>query len=229
MVSHELRTPLSAILGYAEIFAEQIYGAINEKQFKMVNRIITNSRRLLSLINDLLDQAQVEAGKLKVHYEVLRPSDLLDNLHSVMDNITSEKGLALTSELDHNMPETLVGDSARLQQILVNLVNNAVKNTQEGSIHIQIDRLNIKQWGISVSDTGKGIPQKELPRIFDAFRQVERHTANLHGGFGLGLSIVKQLVNLMGGTISVSSELGKGSTFSITLPIETKRQKKEKS
>jgi signal transduction histidine kinase len=227
MVSHELRTPISAILGYAEIFKEQIYGPLNEKQANMTNRIISNSRRLLNLINDLLDQAQMEAGKLKIKYETITPSELLENLHSVMDKLTEDKGLALTSELDTDMPETLFGDSARLQQILVNLVNNAVKFTQEGSIHVQLSKLENMKWGISITDTGQGIPKEEIPYIFDTFRQVEGTTTRLHGGFGLGLSIVKQLVNLMGGNISVESELGKGSTFSITLPLDTKSDTKE--
>ena len=221
MVSHELRTPLSAILGYAEIFMEQIYGMLNDKQMKMTSRIVSNTRRLLSLINDLLDQAQMEAGKLKIKYETIKPSDLLENLHSVMDKLTTDKGLSLTTELDENMPETLTGDSARLQQILVNLVNNAVKFTEAGSIHVQLSKSDDRYWGISVTDTGKGIPKDEVEHIFDAFRQVEGTTTRVHGGFGLGLSIVKQLVNLMGGNISVNSELGKGSTFSIMLPFET--------
>ena len=222
MVSHELRTPLSAILGYAEIFIEQIYGPLNEKQINMTNRIVSNTRRLLSLINDLLDQAQMEAGKLKIKYDTLRPSDLLENLHSVMDKLTADKGLKLTSELDPKMPETLTGDSARLQQILVNLVNNAVKFTDEGTIHVQFSKPDDHNWGITVSDTGQGIPKEEVAHIFDAFRQVEGTTTRVHGGFGLGLSIVKQLVNLMGGNISVESELGKGSSFLITLPCESK-------
>jgi PAS domain S-box-containing protein len=220
MVSHELRTPLSAILGYAEIFTEQIYGPLNEKQVNMTNRIVSNTRRLLSLINDLLDQAQMEAGKLKIKYEAVRPSDLLENLHSVMDKLTADKNLALTSELDANLPETLRGDSARLQQILVNLVNNAVKFTETGFIHVCLSKIDEQHWGIQVTDTGQGIPKDELPRIFETFRQVEGTTTRVHGGFGLGLSIVKQLVNLMGGEVSVDSELGKGSTFSITLPFE---------
>jgi signal transduction histidine kinase len=227
MVSHELRTPLSAILGYAEIFTEQIYGPLNEKQANMTNRIVSNTRRLLSLINDLLDQAQMEAGKLKIKYATIKPSELLENLHSVMDKLTTDKGLELTSELDANMPETLTGDSARLQQVLVNLVNNAVKFTDEGSIHVQLSKLDNLNWGITVSDTGKGIPKEELPHIFETFRQVEGTTTRLHGGFGLGLSIVKQLINLMGGSVSVSSELDRGSTFSITLPIEIGKQPQE--
>ena len=224
MVSHELRTPISAILGYAEIFKEQIYGPLNEKQIKMTSRIVSNSSRLLNLINDLLDQAQMEAGKLKIKYEAIKPSDLLENIHSVMDKLTTDKGLKLTSKLDPNMPETLTGDSARLQQILINLVSNAVKFTDEGSIHVQLLRLDETQWGISVSDTGTGISKEEIPHIFETFRQVEGTTTRIHGGFGLGLSIVRQLVNLMGGSISVSSELGQGSTFSISLPIEVTKK-----
>jgi PAS domain S-box-containing protein len=222
MVSHELRTPISAILGYAEIFKEQIYGPLNERQAQMTSRIISNSSRLLSLINDLLDQAQMEAGKLKIKYETIKPADLIENLHGVMDKLTTDKGLQLTCELDASLPERLTGDGARLQQILVNLVNNAVKFTEAGSIHVQLAKLDEHYWGIAVSDTGQGIPNDDLPQIFDTFRQVEGTTTRVHGGFGLGLSIVKQLVTLMGGYISVESELGRGSTFSISLPIETK-------
>jgi signal transduction histidine kinase len=136
--------------------------------------------------------------------------------------LTTDKGLQLTCELDASLPERLTGDGARLQQILVNLVNNAVKFTEAGSIHVQLAKLDEHYWGIAVSDTGQGIPNDDLPQIFDTFRQVEGTTTRVHGGFGLGLSIVKQLVTLMGGYISVESELGRGSTFSISLPIETK-------
>ncbi len=135
-----------------------------------------------------------------------------------MDKITADKGLALTSELDPNMPEMLIGDSSRLQQILVNLVNNAVKFTQEGSVHVQLSKLDAEQWGITVTDTGQGIPEEELPYIFDTFRQVEGTTTRVHGGFGLGLSIVKQLVTLMGGKISVESKLGEGKYFFYNTP-----------
>jgi PAS domain S-box-containing protein len=222
MVSHELRTPLSAILGYAEIFMEQIYGPLNEKQINMTNRIVSNTRRLLSLINDLLDQAQMEAGKLKIKFDTMKPADLLENLHSVMDKLTADKGLQLLTTLDADMPKTVNGDSARLQQILVNLVNNAVKFTDEGCIDVKIARLDEAHWGITVSDTGQGIPKEDLPYIFETFRQVEGTTTRVHGGFGLGLSIVKQLVALMGGSVAVESELGRGSTFAILLPFEAK-------
>src|SRR5690606_37588654 len=132
IVSHELRTPLNAILGYAEMFREAVYGPVNEKQANMAERIIKNTQRLLGLINDLLDQAQIEAGRLTIQMGPVRPAELVENLHGVMDKIVQDKGLLLTSEIDDNVPEVLNGDAARLQQVLVNLVNNSVKFTQKG-------------------------------------------------------------------------------------------------
>lgn len=219
IVSHELRTPLNAILGYAEMFKEAIYGPMNEKQVNMADRIIKNTERLLGLINDLLDQAQMEAGRLTVKIAPVRPAELLDNLHSLLDKTAADKGLRLTSEIDDNLPETLNGDPARLQQILVNLVSNAVKFTDQGSVHVRLFVSSKNDWGIRVSDTGHGIPKAELPYIFDTFRQVEGTTTRVHRGFGLGLSIVKQLVNLMNGQIRVQSEIDQGTTFIVDLPL----------
>ena len=219
IVSHELRTPLSAILGYAEMFKESVYGPMNEKQVNLAERIMKNTQRLLGLINDLLDQAQMEAGKLTIQMAPIKPADLLENLHSVMDKTASDKGLRLTSEIDDNFPEAFNGDAARLQQILVNLVNNAVKFTGDGSVHVKLFYLSQYKWGIEVSDTGHGIPESELISIFDTFRQVEGTTTRVHGGFGLGLSIVKQLVSLMSGEIKVQSKLQEGTTFIVTLPL----------
>jgi signal transduction histidine kinase len=219
IVSHELRTPLNAILGYAEMFKEAVYGPMNDKQVNMADRIIRNTQRLLGLINDLLDQAQMEAGKLVIKMAPMRPAELLENLHSVMDKTASDKGLRLTSEIDNSLPEIVNGDAARLQQILLNLVNNAIKFTEQGSVHVGLLVSAPNTWGIEVSDTGHGIPESELPYIFDTFRQVEGTAIRVHGGFGLGLSIVKQLVNLMNGEIKVQSRMGKGTTFFIHLPL----------
>lgn len=218
IVSHELRTPLNAILGYAEMFKEAVYGPMNEKQINMAERIMKNTQRLLGLINDLLDQAQMEAGKLTIHYQTVRVADLLDSLHGLMDKPAADKGLKLTSEIDDALPEALVGDPARLQQILVNLVNNAIKFTDQGIIHVRLFR-QANQWGIAVADTGQGIPEAEFPYIFETFRQVEQDTTRSRGGFGLGLSIVKQLVHLMNGEIGVTSRPGEGSVFTVTLPL----------
>jgi len=125
----------------------------------------------------------------------------------------------LTSEIEDNLPETLNGDAARLQQILVNLVTNALKFTDKGSVNIKLFYPYEEIWGIEVSDTGRGIPDSELPYIFDTFRQVEGTATRVHGGFGLGLSIVKQLVNLMNGEIKVRSKVDEGTRFIITLPL----------
>lgn len=219
IVSHELRTPLNAILGYAEMFKEAVYGPMNDKQVNMADRIIKNTQRLLGLINDLLDQAQMEAGKLTINMGPVKPSELLENLHGLLDKTASDKNLRLISEMDDNLPETLIGDNARLQQILVNLVNNAIKFTDQGEVSVRLLRLHYDKWGIEVSDSGRGIPQAEIPHIFETFRQVEGTATRTKGGFGLGLAIVKQLVNLMNGDIGVSSEIEKGATFSISLPL----------
>jgi signal transduction histidine kinase len=219
IVSHELRTPLSAILGYTEMFKESVYGPMNEKQVNMAERIMKNTKRLLGLINDLLDQAQMEAGKLTIQMGPVRPAELLDALHDLMDKIAADKNIRLTSEIDPNLPETLNGDAARLQQILVNLVNNAVKFTDQGSIRVRMFHSDGNKWGIVVSDTGTGIPQSDLPHIFETFRQVDGAATRVHGGVGLGLSIVKQLVNMMNGQIEVQSIQGEGTTFMVTLPL----------
>jgi polar amino acid transport system substrate-binding protein len=228
IVSHELRTPLNAILGYAEMFKEAVYGPMNEKQVNMSERIMKNTQRLLSLINDLLDQAQMEAGKLTIQMAPVRPAELLDNLHSVMDQSAHDKNLQLTSEIDDNLPEVLNGDAARLQQILLNLVNNGIKFTEHGTVHVKLFSPYPNRWGIEVSDTGSGIPESEVPYIFETFRQVEGTATRVHGGFGLGLSIVKQLVHLMNGDISVKSKIDGGSNFTITLPLVIPEENIEK-
>lgn len=219
IVSHELRTPLNAILGYAEMFKEAVYGPMNEKQVNMAVRIMKNTQRLLGLINDLLDQAQMEAGKLTIHIAPLKPAELLEAMHGLLDKTASDKRLRLTSEIDDDLPEILNGDSARLQQILVNLVTNAIKFTDQGEVRVNLRRTDDAKWGIEVADTGQGIPEADLPYIFDTFRQVEGATTRVHGGFGLGLSIVKQLVNLMSGDVKVESQVNSGTKFTITLPL----------
>jgi signal transduction histidine kinase len=228
IVSHELRTPLNAILGYAEMFKESVYGPMNEKQVNMSERIMKNTQRLLGLINDLLDQAQMEAGKLTIYMGPVKPAELLENMHGVMDQIVSEKGLKLTSEIEDSLPEVLDGDAARLQQILVNLVNNGVKFTEHGTVHVRLFYPVENRWAIEVSDTGRGIPESEIPYIFDTFRQVDGAATRAHGGFGLGLSVVKQLVNLMNGEIKVKSKVDKGSTFTVILPLTIPEANPEK-
>jgi PAS domain S-box-containing protein len=221
IVSHELRTPLNAILGYAEMLKEAIYGQVNEKQKNASIRIMTNTERLLGIVSDLLDQAQIEAGKLKIQMVPCKPAEILDNMRGVMESIASGKKLGLITELDPAMPPNIIGDPQRLQQIMVNLTNNAVKFTDSGSIHVKVFPHGEKEWQIQVADTGSGIPNEAREYIFESFRQVDGQSTRQHGGVGLGLSIVKQLVELMNGKITVESEIGKGSAFTVTLPLNT--------
>ncbi len=220
IVSHELRTPLNAIMGYSEMLKEAVYGDINDKQASITGRIMVNTQRLLSMVGDLLDEAQIKAGKLSLTKQIFKTASLLDAVHSTMDKITADKGLYLTEEIDPNMPDKITGDARRLQQVIINLVNNSAKFTEKGGIHIGILRDGSDHWMIQVTDTGSGIAREEIPYIFETFRQVENPTIRKHGGFGLGLAIVKQVVELMKGEITVNSELGRGSTFTIKLPFQ---------
>jgi PAS domain S-box-containing protein len=219
IVSHELRTPLNAIMGFAEMIKESVYGPVNDKQVVASERIVMNTRHMLGMVGDLLDQAQIEAGKLRISTERFRPVELLRNVQGVMAQIVADKGLTLTTEVDPRLPELFTGDPNRLQQILINLVNNAVKFTDQGGIHIRLFVADLKHWGMEIKDTGRGIPEPELDHIFDAFHQVDSTTTRQQGGFGLGLSIVRQLVQLMEGKIYVDSALGRGTTLTITLPL----------
>lgn len=218
-VSHELRTPLNAILGYSEMLKEQAFGALTEKQNNIMTRIMNSTRRLLGIVNDLLDQAQIEAGRMRLVERQFKVKDLLESLHGVMDPIAKDKGLMLASQVESSMPETLYGDPDRLQQILVNLVSNAIKFTDKGGIHVRLFTPDPAHWKIEVKDTGIGIPLDQQGKIFDPFGQVEDLTTRKHSGIGLGLTIVKSLVTLMAGEIQLTSKPGYGTTFTIVLPI----------
>jgi signal transduction histidine kinase len=222
--SHELRTPLNAILGYSDMLKEAVYGPLAEPQVETMNRIIANTRRMLSLVNNLLDQAQIEAGQLKLTPTVFSVKDLADDLHSVMGILADQKGLQLDISSADDLPGSVLSDSQRLHQILVNLVGNAIKFTDYGKISVRFDRSDPSHWAIRVSDTGLGIPEEALAYIFEPFRQVDETVTRKHPGSGLGLAIVKQLVTLLGGEITVSSKLNQGSTFTIVLPLETAQE-----
>jgi signal transduction histidine kinase len=220
VVSHELRTPLNAILGYAEMLKEAVYGPVNQKQARASNRIMSSTQRLLGIVNDLLDQSQMQANRMTIRMQSFQPVELVENIHSVMDNLAIGKGLTLTSYLDTNLPKFVTGDLARLQQIAVNLINNAIKFTDKGSVAFRLLRVDPGHWSLEVRDSGIGIPEDDLNHIFDPFYQVDRTTTRRYGGFGLGLSIVKQLSNLMGGDVTVNSKVGVGSVFTVSLPLD---------
>jgi signal transduction histidine kinase len=219
MVSHDLRTPLSAIMGYAEMLQESIYGPLSEKQYGTVERIIANGKRLMSLVNDLLDQAQIEAGKLALRITTFNPVQLVEGVQSGMSVLAQSKGLELTAQIAPDVPTTLQGDPQRLLQILANLVSNSLKFTEQGRVQLRLYRPDSTHWAMEVSDTGPGIPPDKLDSVYERFHQLDELETRRYTGVGLGLSIVKQLVTLMNGEVKVKSVLGEGTTFTVVLPL----------
>jgi PAS domain S-box-containing protein len=224
MVSHELRTPLNAIIGYGDMLKEQVYGPLSEGQRETVQRVMANGQRMLGLVNNLLDQAQIEAGKVSVHTSPFEINDLIADLSSVMSVLAKQKGLELECSVAADMPERLISDRHRLHQVLVNLVGNAIKFTQQGKVSIRAFRRDTSHWSLEVADTGPGIPKEAQSYVFDPFRRVDESVTRQHEGTGLGLSIVKQLVGLLGGEITLTSEVGHGSVFTVVLPLVVEQE-----
>lgn len=218
-VSHELRTPLNAILGFAELMQSGQYGPVTDKQLQTLHQIINSTLYQTRLVSELLDQAQLEAGQLKLKISSFAPTDIINGPLTTLEPLAQNKGLTLTSSLAPDLSPTLSGDLIRLQQILVNLVSNAIKFTNTGEIRVDIYQPDPFHWAMRVSDTGYGIPPEAQERIFEPFGQVDGSITRLHSGTGLGLSIVKQLTIIMGGQITLASQIGQGSTFTVTLPV----------
>lgn len=219
-MSHEIRTPMNAILGFSEI----LHNSINDPKNKQyISAILGSGRTLLALINDILDLSKIESGQMSIMEEAVDVQSLVQEIAHLFQPKTTEKGIYLHYEKYGPIPSALITDEVRLRQILFNIVGNAVKFTDEGgvliSIHTnQLEHTNLYDLTIKVHDTGIGIPQESIDKIFQSFYQVESSNTRKYGGTGLGLSIAQKLVNLMGGSIDVKSEPGKGSTFSLHLP-----------
>jgi GAF domain-containing protein len=216
-MSHELRTPLNAIIGFSEVLGERMFGELNEKQAEYTEDILSSGRHLLSLINEILDLSKVEAGRMELEVATFDLPLAIDNARTFVRERATKHGINLDVTVDERLGEFL-GDERKIKQILLNLLSNAVKFTPEGG-RIGI---NAKQADgsveISVSDTGIGISPEDQAKIFEEFRQVGGDYAHKREGTGLGLTLAKKFVELHGGKIWVESEVGKGSTFSFTLP-----------
>jgi signal transduction histidine kinase/DNA-binding response OmpR family regulator len=219
-MSHEIRTPMNAILGFGEILHNSINDVVN-KQY--ISAILSSGRTLLALINDILDLSKIESGQMNIMEEPVDVQLLVQEIVHQFQPKTSEKGIYLHYENSGVMPPAFITDEVRLRQILFNIVGNAVKFTSNGGVLIdlhakQIDNTSLFDLTIRVHDTGIGIPNEKINKIFDPFFQVESTNTRKYGGTGLGLSIAQKLIRRMGGNIDVKSELGRGSTFSIHLP-----------
>ena len=217
-VSHELRTPLNAIIGFSEVLQERLFGELNEKQAEYTDDILTSGRHLLSLINDILDLSKIEAGRMELEVTTFYLPDAIENALLLVRERASRHGIKLDRVIDDRLGD-LTGDERKVKQILVNILSNAVKFTPEGG-QVKVDaRLGDHSAIISISDSGIGIAKEDQEAIFEEFRQVGSNYAHKREGTGLGLTLTKRFVEMHGGKIWVESEVGKGSTFTFTLPI----------
>ncbi|WP_300438593.1 ATP-binding protein [Zoogloea sp.] len=214
-MSHELRTPLNGIMGYAELLQE----SSSDENREFAGIVLESSQHLLELVNSILDLAKIESGKMELQRA---PEPLVPLLEKIVRNYyppAAKKGLTLTLETAPGLPETLLCDSTRVAQLLNNLLSNAIKFTDSGKIAVRVSRAG-RMLEIAVFDSGCGIPEDMLPHIFERFRQVDSFLTRRHQGTGLGLALVKELVGLMGGELRVSSKVGQGSEFVVSLPID---------
>jgi len=223
-MSHELRTPLNAVLGFSELLKRKTAGELNEKQETYVDHIVTSGRHLLNLIEQILEITQMEAGKVKVNIESISLPDAINDSLNLIKTDAQKRNLILKKEIDPEI-EFIDADRNKFEQILFNLLSNAVKfgKPEGGEVTVRVEKVN-DMAQISVSDTGIGIKDEDMGKLFRTFQQLDMGTTRKYGGAGLGLAITKQLVELHGGRIWAQSRYGEGITVTFTLPIETKNK-----
>ncbi|GLQ36318.1 hypothetical protein GCM10007939_26020 [Amylibacter marinus] len=227
-MSHEIRTPLNGVLGMAEALMDT---PISAEQTKMLGIIADSGQMLMSVLNDILDISKIEAGQMEIEKAPVHLAKLFASLEQLYTPKAREKNLELALRMGAQVDQWILGDATRLRQVVGNLVSNAIKFTTAGSVQILVDL--IQQGGgqflltIDVKDTGEGIPEDRLHRLFKPFSQVDSSIARKYGGTGLGLSISKQICDLLGGTISVHSTVGQGTQFSVTMPVHISAKPKE--
>jgi len=221
-MSHELRTPLNSILGFSDVILEGIDGPLTDYMDNDLKLIQKNGKHLLHLINDVLDMAKIESGRMNLHLEKFRVQEVFEEVTSITSTLASEKNLALFVDDASDMELEINADVTRIRQVMINLVNNSIKFTEKGKISIKAARLGDDKVLITVTDTGLGIPPTHLEIIFQEFAQVDTSTTRKVGGTGLGLPISRRLVEMHGGRLWAESTgvSGEGSTFFVELPLE---------
>jgi signal transduction histidine kinase len=220
-MSHELRTPLNAILGYTELIQDAVYGEPPEKMMAVLERISRNGKHLLGLINDVLDLSKIEAGQLVLALEDYSLKDVVHGVYGAVETLAASKKLAFKVDMPKDLPAGR-GDERRLTQVLLNLVGNAIKFTDQGEITIKASAEN-GDYRLAVRDTGPGISEADQQKLFQEFSQADNSITKAKGGTGLGLAISKRIIEMHGGRIWVESTPGQGSTFSLTLPIKVEQ------
>jgi len=227
-VSHEFRTPLNAILGFAQVLREKPGILKKEKAQRYAENIITSGNRLLNMINDLLDLAKTQAGKMELHIEKASVTELCENLAASFSLLTRKKKIKVKLRIDPEIP-LLVTDVGKVQQILYNFLNNAVKFTpQRGRIEVAAAMMDEKTVRISVSDTGCGISADDRDKIFEKFRQIDASLTRESTGSGLGLAISRELASMLAGSIGLESQVGIGSTFWLDIPVTLTQEPDER-
>ncbi len=220
-MSHELRTPINALLGYTSLMQDRIWGELTPKQAEALERMRGASEHLLDLVSDILDLAKIEAGKMPVHLEPVELADLFREVSLTIEPMVEKKGLEYVVDVAEDLP-VLETDRTRVKQVVLNLLSNAVKFTHVGSVRLRARRADdAEAVEVEVADTGIGIREEDLEAIFDDFRQVDQSSTREYGGTGLGLSIVRKLLGLLGGSIRVRSAAGRGSVFTVRLPLRS--------
>lgn len=216
-MSHELRTPLNSIIGFTGILIKERPGPLNDEQKKQLGMVQNSARHLLTLINDVLDISKIEAGQLKIDFQLFNLPEVIGKVVETNKPFADKKNLRLTVSVDENIKE-IKSDNLRVQQILLNLVNNAIKFTEVGGISIRC--FLVKNFvKIQIIDSGIGIENEKINQLFEPFIQIDTGLTRKHEGTGLGLSICKKLTEMLNGKIEVESRYGSGSTFTVTLPV----------
>ncbi|MEM7111981.1 MAG: HAMP domain-containing sensor histidine kinase [Chloroflexota bacterium] len=218
-ISHEFRTPLTALQGFAELFRTGLYGPLTARQEKRINSMLDSIRYLLKLVEQLLSQSELESKDLELHDAPFAVEEMVNAILPQLQLLAEQQGIQVKIQTETEFPTYLLGDVGRLQQIIVNLASNAVKFTPTGQVKVSLYLADVEQWIIEVQDTGLGITSEALTYIFEPFKQARETAKQNQRGSGLGLSIVKQIVDLMDGSIAVDSTVGKGSTFTVQLPL----------